>query len=134
MSTPATSSIAVGDLATPALLVAAALFIFIAILAFTSKPHEPPNRSVKKLEEPEIVDSTVYVQEGDHVVRRSTRARKPVTPLREEEAPTPKPKTAAKTSSKTPAKTPVAITPVKDKAEVEPVSAPRTRSRRTPRA
>ncbi|GAX77294.1 hypothetical protein CEUSTIGMA_g4740.t1 [Chlamydomonas eustigma] len=134
MSGQTSTSFAVGDLATPALLVIAALFIFIAILSFTSQDPKPVKRSLKELGEPEIPDSAVYVQEGGHVVRRSTRARKTVIPLKEEEASTPKPKSAVKSVSKTPAKTPIMKSPPTENTEIEPESIPRTRSRRTPRA
>ncbi len=67
------SAFSVGDLAQPALLAISAILIFILILALTSGKKKGPSRAVIALGEPEITDSTVFIQEGDHIVRRSTR-------------------------------------------------------------
>lgn len=64
------------DLALPAGLAVAAIFIFIAILVLADKFKGKKNKVVKGLGKPEVDVSTVFVKEGDNVVRRSTRCDK----------------------------------------------------------
>ena len=62
------------DLALPAGLAVAAIFIFIVILVLTDTKKKV-HRTVKSLGEPEVPvgEATVYVVEDGNVVRRSTR-------------------------------------------------------------
>ena len=61
------------DLALPAGLAVCAIFLFIAILVLTDKAKGKKSKTVKALGKPEVDVATVFVKEGDNVVRRSTR-------------------------------------------------------------
>ena len=66
------TSFNIEELALPAGLAVAAIFIFILILALTGKKQKV-SKAVKALGTPEVTEATVFVQEGNNIVRRSTR-------------------------------------------------------------
>ncbi|KXZ42947.1 hypothetical protein GPECTOR_110g240 [Gonium pectorale] len=138
--------------AVPAFLLVVFIATYVVVKSLSRKPQKPLKHEVVALGEPEVATGTVYVSDGEgHTVRRSTRTRKPVTPLPVPATPsrstrskaaaaaaeeTPKP--AVKATAVTPrtTRTRRAAAPVEEPDSSSPVeeASPKPRSRRTPRA
>ncbi|KAG2423140.1 hypothetical protein HXX76_015525 [Chlamydomonas incerta] len=133
----------------PIILVVLTLITLALVLSVRGKPkHKSKEVEALLKDQHESAEpaGTVYLSDGEgHVVRRSTRARKPVTPT-PGYVPSSTPRTSRKTAqaeteAKTPAATPrrstrAAVAKVVEPevvSEEEPPS-PKIRSRRTPRA